>query len=92
MEPKGYHPKLTAIQGADVAGYSRLMQDDEAATLGTIESYKQLFSDLIKQRRGRLPAKPSSAVEYMALLSMVWQSEPPFLRYDLLYTCLPTCS
>ena len=30
MGPKGFHRKLTAILSADVAGYSRLMQDDEA--------------------------------------------------------------
>ena len=33
MEKKGFHRKLTAILSADVAGYSRLMQDDEAATV-----------------------------------------------------------
>jgi len=31
---------LTAILSADVAGYSRLMQDDEAATVKTLEAYK----------------------------------------------------
>ena len=33
MEPKGFHLKLTAILSADVAGYSRLIQEDEAATV-----------------------------------------------------------
>jgi class 3 adenylate cyclase len=41
--------KLAAILSADVADYSRLMQDDEAATVATLESYKQAFFDLIKQ-------------------------------------------
>ena len=54
MEPKGFHRKLAAILSADVAGYSRLMQDDEAATVETLESYKQAFFDLIKQHRGRV--------------------------------------
>jgi adenylate cyclase len=58
MEPKGFHRKLTAILSADVAGYSRLMQDDEAATVKTLESYKQAFSDLIKQHRGRVVDSP----------------------------------
>ncbi len=40
MEPKGFHRKLTANLSADVAGYSRLMQDDEAATVNTLESCK----------------------------------------------------
>ena len=58
MEPKGFHRKLAAILSADVAGYSRLMQDDEAATVTTLESYKQVFFDLIKQHRGRVVDSP----------------------------------
>jgi adenylate cyclase len=58
MEQKGFHRKLTAILSADVAGYSRLMQDDEAATVATLESYKQAFFDLIKQHRGRVVDSP----------------------------------
>ena len=58
MEPKGFHRKLTAILSADVAGYSRLMQDDEAATVNTLESYKQAFFDLIRQHRGRVVDSP----------------------------------
>ena len=38
MEPKGFHRKLTAILCADVAGYSRLMQDDESAILRKIKN------------------------------------------------------
>jgi len=58
MEKKGFHRKLTAILSADVAGYSRLMQDDESATVETLESYKQAFFDLIKQHRGRVVDSP----------------------------------
>jgi len=58
MEQKGFHRKLTAILSADVAGYSRLMQDDEAATVKTLEAYKQIISDLIKQHRGRVVDSP----------------------------------
>ena len=58
MEKKGFHRKLTAILSADVAGYSRLMQDDETATVTTLESYKQAFYDLIKQHRGRVVDSP----------------------------------
>jgi hypothetical protein len=32
MEQKAFHRKLTAILSADEAGYSRLMQDEKAAT------------------------------------------------------------
>jgi adenylate cyclase len=58
MEPKGFHRKLTAILSADVAGYSRLMQDDESATVRTLEAYKQIISDLVKQHRGRVVDSP----------------------------------
>ena len=58
MEQKGFHRKLTAILSADVAGYSRLMQDDEAATVKTLEAYKQSFFDLIRQHRGRVVDSP----------------------------------
>ena len=58
MEQKGFHRKLTAILSADVAGYSRLMQDDEAATVKTLEAYKPIISDLVKQHRGRVVDSP----------------------------------
>jgi adenylate cyclase len=58
MELKGFHRRLTAILSADVAGYSRLMQGDEAATVSTLESYKQAFADLIKLHRGRVVDSP----------------------------------
>jgi adenylate cyclase len=32
--------KLSAILGADVVGYSRLMGEDEAATVNTLETYE----------------------------------------------------
>lgn len=58
METIGFQRKLAAILSADVAGYSRLMQDDEAATVKTLEAYKQIFSDLIRQHRGRVVDSP----------------------------------
>ena len=62
MEPKGFHLKLTAILSADVAGYSRLMQEDEAATVKTLASYKQIISDLAKQHLGRVVETPRITV------------------------------
>jgi adenylate cyclase len=58
VDPKAFHRKLAAILSADVAGYSRLMQDDEAATVTTLESHKQAFFELIKQHRGRVVDSP----------------------------------
>ncbi len=58
MEQKGFHRKLTAILSADVAGYSRLMQDNEAATVKMLESNNQIISDLVKQQRGGVVDSP----------------------------------
>jgi adenylate cyclase len=46
--------KLTAIFSADVVGYSRLMGDDELATVQTLTSYKETMTKLIKHYRGRV--------------------------------------
>ena len=54
MADKGFKRKLTAILSADVAGYSRLMVDDESATVKTLETYKEVMFTLIKQHRGRV--------------------------------------
>jgi adenylate cyclase len=58
MTPDKFKRKLTTILSADVAGYSRLMQDDEAATVKTLEAYKTAISDLVKQHRGRVVDSP----------------------------------
>ena len=46
--------KLTAILSADVEGYSRLMEDNEEATIRTLNAYRASMSALIKQHRGRV--------------------------------------
>ena len=45
MAQDQFKRKLTTIFSADVVGYSRLMQDDEAATVKTLEAYKQIISE-----------------------------------------------
>ena len=46
--------KLAAILSADVAGYSRLMGEDEAATLATLTAYREVFAQRIAQHQGRV--------------------------------------
>ena len=58
MTEKSLIRKLTAIFSADVEGYSRLMGDDEAATIHTLTSYKKAMIELIKQHRGRVVDAP----------------------------------
>jgi adenylate cyclase len=58
MATEGFKRKLAAILSADVVGYSRLMGEDEAATVKTLETYKRVISDLIQQHRGRVVDSP----------------------------------
>ncbi|MGD2270752.1 MAG: tetratricopeptide repeat protein [Desulfobacterales bacterium] len=54
MAEEGFKRKLTAILSADVEGYSRLMDDDEEATIRTLNAFREAMSDLITQYRGRV--------------------------------------
>lgn len=58
MNTQDFKHKLTAVFSADVAGYSRLMSEDESATVKTLETYKEVMSTLIKQHRGRVIDSP----------------------------------
>ena len=58
MNTQDFKRKLTAVFSADVAGYSRLMGEDEAATVKTLEAYRQIMFSLIKQHRGRVIDSP----------------------------------
>ena len=54
MDPKDVTRKLSAILSADVQGYSRLMGDDERATVETITAYRKVMTDLIQEHHGRV--------------------------------------
>jgi adenylate cyclase len=58
MAEEKFRRKLTAILSADVAGYSRLMAEDESATVKTLETYREVMSTLIMQHRGRVIDSP----------------------------------
>ena len=51
---EGFKRKLTAILSADVVGYSRLMDDNEEATIRTLNDYRVSITSLIQQYRGRV--------------------------------------
>ena len=54
MTTKDFTRKLTAILSADVKGYSRLMQEDEEATVRTITAYREVMTDHIQGHDGRV--------------------------------------
>ena len=41
VDPRGVERRAIAILNADVQGYSRLMADDEAATVRTVTAYQE---------------------------------------------------
>src|ERR1700737_3473924 len=65
--------KLTAIICADVFGSSRLMGEDEEATLRTLSSHRKLIDSLIEQHRGRFvnSAGDSVLAEFASVVNAV---------------------
>jgi adenylate cyclase len=54
--------KLSAILSADVKGYSRLMGEDELGTVRTLEAYREMIAEVIKNYRGRVVDSPGDNV------------------------------
>ena len=54
MADEGFKRKLTAILSADAVEYSRLMGEDEEATVRTLKSYREVFYTLIQQHNGKV--------------------------------------
>src|SRR5262245_44377339 len=54
--------KLTAILSADVVGYSSLMAANEAATIETLKSYRNIISRLVARHGGRVVNAPGDAI------------------------------
>lgn len=52
-EPK-VERRLAAIFAADVAGYSRLMEQDEVGTLRTLTTHREIMDRLIVEHGGRI--------------------------------------
>ncbi|MDB4442358.1 adenylate/guanylate cyclase domain-containing protein [bacterium] len=58
MADEGFKRKLTAILSADVEGYSRLMGDDEEATVRSLTAYREVLTTLIQQHNGKVVDSP----------------------------------
>ena len=54
MPPEGVERRLAAILSADVVGYSRLMAEDEGATVDTVTEYREQVPKLVERYRGRV--------------------------------------
>ena len=58
MAQEGFTRKLTAILSADVVGYSRLMQEEDMATVRNLKDYQEMIAGLISQYEGRVVDSP----------------------------------
>ena len=58
MNPERSKRKLSAILSADVEGYSRLMSEDEVATIKTLKRYQEIMGGLIREHSGRIVDAP----------------------------------
>jgi adenylate cyclase len=58
MGSEAVQRKLAAIFSADVKGYSRLMGEDEVATIRTLTSYRDVMAALIQEHGGRVVDSP----------------------------------
>jgi TolB-like protein/class 3 adenylate cyclase/Flp pilus assembly protein TadD len=54
--------RLAAILSADVVGYSRLMAEDEAATVRALTAYREQIATLVREHRGRVVDAPGDNV------------------------------
>lgn len=54
--------KLSAILSADVKGYSRLMGEDELGTVRTLEAYREIISEIVKEYSGRVVDSPGDNI------------------------------
>ncbi len=62
MPLEGFKRKLTAIVSADVIGYSRLMRDNEEATVRDLAAHRVLIAEIIQQHNGRVVDSPGDNI------------------------------
>ena len=65
--------KLSAILSADVKGYSRLMGDDELATVRAVEAYRKMIAEVVRNYSGRVVDSPGDNVlaEFLSVVDAV---------------------
>jgi TolB-like protein/class 3 adenylate cyclase len=62
MTAERYERKLIGILSADVKGYSRLMGEDEEATIHTLTAYREVMANLIQKHQGLVVDSPGDNV------------------------------
>jgi len=91
MTTQEFKRKLAAILSADVEGYSRLMDDDEEATVRTLTKYRNAITDLTQQFRGRVVDSPGDNIlaEFSSVVDVIRNQGKPGDLYRLEGDCIP---
>ena len=73
MTSQDFKRKLTAILSADVKGYSRLMGEDDEATVRTITAYRKIITEVVQKHRGRVVDSPGDNIlaEFASVIDAV---------------------
>ncbi|MBW1771120.1 MAG: adenylate/guanylate cyclase domain-containing protein [Deltaproteobacteria bacterium] len=73
MTTQDFKRKLTAILSADVKGYSRLMGEDDEATVRTITAYREVITKVVQKHRGRVVDSPGDNIlaEFASVIDAV---------------------
>jgi adenylate cyclase len=73
MATEDFKRKLTAILSADVKGYSRLMGEDDQATVRTITAYREVITEVVQKHRGRVVDSPGDNIlaEFASVIDAV---------------------
>jgi adenylate cyclase len=73
MATEDFKRKLTAILSADVKGYSRLMGEDDQATVRTIKVYREVITEIVQKHRGRVVDSPGDNIlaEFASVIDAV---------------------
>jgi len=73
MDTQAFKRKLTAILSADVKDYSRLMGEDDEATVRTITAYREIITDVVQKYRGRVVDSPGDNIlaEFASVIDAV---------------------
>jgi adenylate cyclase len=73
MATEDFKRKLTAILSADVKGYSRLMGEDDQATVRTIKVYREIITEVVQKHRGRVVDSPGDNIlaEFASVIDAV---------------------
>jgi adenylate cyclase len=73
MATQDFKRKLTAILSADVEGYSRLMSEDDEATVRTITAYREVIAVVVQKHRGRVVDSPGDNIlaEFASVIDAV---------------------